>query len=70
MDQVGKLLILTGIVVSLFGLVFLLMGRGVIPRLPGTVVFGRGNVRVFVPLGASILISVVLTIVLNAFFRH
>ena len=44
--------------------------RCVLPRLPGDLTFGRGNLRVFVPIGTSILISVVLTILLNLFLRR
>jgi hypothetical protein len=50
--------------------VFFLAGRGVIPRLPGDLSFGKGNTRVYVPLGTSIVLSVVLTIVLNLFVRR
>jgi hypothetical protein len=46
------------------------MGKGVLPRVPGDLSFGKGNVRVFVPLGTSILVSIVLTIVLNLFLRR
>jgi Protein of unknown function (DUF2905) len=69
-DAAGKLLVVTGMVLALMGVLFILIGTGAVPRLPGTISFGKGNVRVFVPLGASILISIVLTILLNAFFRR
>jgi hypothetical protein len=52
------------------GVVLILMGRGVLPRIPGTVAFGRGSVRVFVPIGLSLLLSVVLTVALNLFLRR
>lgn len=66
----GKLLVVLGLVVVGFGVVLVLVGRGVIPRLPGDLSFGRGNTRVFIPLGTSILLSVVLTLILNVFFRR
>lgn len=66
----GKLLLILGIVVAVLGLVFVLVGRGIAPRLPGDLSFGRGNFRVFVPLGTSLLVSVVLTILLNLFLRR
>ncbi len=43
------------------------MGRGVIPKLPGDVSFGGRNWRVYVPIGTSILLSVLLTVLLNLF---
>jgi len=38
-------------------------------RLPGDFSWNSGNVRVFVPIGTSILLSVLLTVLLNAFTR-
>jgi Protein of unknown function (DUF2905) len=32
--------------------------------------FGKGTTRVYIPLGTSIVLSVVLTIVLNLFFKR
>jgi hypothetical protein len=70
LSGLGKALLVASVVLAVAGVLLILMGRGVLPRLPGTAVFGRGNVRVFVPIGLSILLSVVLTIALNLFFRR
>jgi Protein of unknown function (DUF2905) len=66
----GKALLAFAVVLALVGGLLLLMGKGVLPRVPGDLSFGKGNVRVFVPLGTSIFISIVLTIVLNLFLRR
>ncbi len=66
----GKLLLVTGVVLVVLGLVFVLAGKGVIPRLPGDLSFVKGSTRVYIPLGTSIVLSVVLTIVLNLIFRR
>ena len=66
----GKLLLVAGLTVALLGLLLLLSGREWFPRLPGDLSFGRGNFRVFVPLGTSILLSVALTVLLNLFWRR
>ena len=39
-------------------------------RLPGDLVFKRGGVTVYFPIGLMILLSVIGTIVLNLFFRR
>jgi hypothetical protein len=39
-------------------------------RLPGDLSFGNGNVRVFLPLGTSLVLSVVLTLVLMVLARR
>jgi hypothetical protein len=66
----GKALLAFAVVLAVVGGILVLMGKGVLPRVPGDLSFGKGNVRVFVPLGTSILISIVLTIVLNLFLRR
>lgn len=70
LSGLGKFLVVAGVVLVLFGLVFVLAGKGLIPRLPGDLRFGKGNTRVYVPLGTSIVLSVVLTIVLNLILRR
>jgi hypothetical protein len=49
---------------------FLLLGRFGIDRLPGDLVFRRGNFTLYFPIGLMILLSVVGTIVLNIVFRR
>jgi hypothetical protein len=70
LSGIGKFLVIAGIVLVAMGLLFVLTGKGLMPRLPGDLRFGKGNTRVYVPLGTSIVLSVVLTIVLNLFFRR
>ncbi len=70
LSGVGKLLLILGAILAVFGVVFVLVGRGVIPRLPGDFSFGSRNWRVYLPLGTSILISIVLTVLLNLFLRR
>ena len=70
----GRLLLITGLVLSVIGVLLLLAPR--IPgldrlgRLPGDIVVERGPVTIFVPLVSSIVISVLLTIVLNLISRR
>lgn len=70
LSGLGRALVVAALVLAVAGVLLILMGKGVLPRLPGTLVFGKGNARVFVPIGLSILLSVVLTIALNLFFRR
>jgi hypothetical protein len=66
MTEIGRWLIGIGLVLVLLGALMLLVGR-IFPggQLPGTLSWQRGNVKVFVPIGLMLLLSVVLTIVLN-----
>ena len=53
-----------------FGIIFVLLGRFGMDRLPGDLVLKRGNLTLYFPIGLMILLSVVGTILLNLFFRR
>jgi hypothetical protein len=64
--DLGKLLVVMGVVIALVGL-FLMFGPR---RLPLTFHFQRGNFNFYFPLGASILISILLTLIFALFNRR
>ncbi len=66
----GRLLIGGALVLLVLGGLFLLLGRLGLDRLPGDLVFRRGNLTVYFPVGIMILLSVVGTIVLNVLLRR
>jgi uncharacterized membrane protein YkgB len=71
MEQIGRMLVVLGVLVVVVGALVLLAGR--IPwlgRLPGDFVLRRGPVTVYFPLVTSIVVSIVLTILLNLFWRR
>jgi len=64
-NELGRLLIVVGILVAVIGVILTLAGR--LPwlgRLPGDVYVQRGNWTFFFPLATSLLVSVVLSLVL------
>jgi hypothetical protein len=68
--DIGRWLIVVGIVLLGVGVVFLALGR--VPwlgRLPGDILIERENLRIFIPLGTMILLSLLLTLVLNVIAR-
>jgi hypothetical protein len=68
----GKILIITGAVLLLAGLL-LTWAPGLLGwfgRLPGDIRIERPSGSVFIPVTSSILISLVLTLLLNLFFRR
>jgi len=70
LEWLGRLLLVVGGITFLLGLVLLVAGRvPLIGRLPGDIVFQRGSFSFYFPLATGILISIVLTIVLNLVFR-
>ena len=66
----GKLVVGLGLGITLLGAILVLVGKGLVPHLPGDLAFRVGNVRVFMPIATSIAISVLLTVVLNLFMRR
>lgn len=67
---IGRLLITFGLVLAGLGLLFLLAGR--VPglgRLPGDIVIQTDNITCFFPLATMILLSILLTVVLNIVAR-
>jgi hypothetical protein len=70
LEGIGKLVIGGALVLLVLGGIFLLLSRLGIDRLPGDLVFRRGNLTIYVPIGLMILVSVVLTILLNLFSRR
>lgn len=63
----GKTLVIVGLLIAAAGLV--MMAGVPLGRLPGDIVFRRGNVRVAVPIVTSVVLSLVLTLVF-AFLRR
>lgn len=70
LEGIGKLLIGGAVVLIVLGGIFLLLSRFGLDRLPGDLVFRRGNFTVYVPIGLMILISIVGTVLLNIFLRR
>ncbi len=70
LEGLGRLLIGGALVLLVLGGLFLLLGRLGLDRLPGDLVFRRGNLTVYFPIGLMILLSVVGTIVLNLLLRR
>ena len=59
----AKTLIVLGAVLIAAGLVWLAAGRLGLGHPPGDIVIERGNFRLYLPLGTSLLVSVVLTLI-------
>jgi hypothetical protein len=70
-STLGRVLLIAGLVMALVGLLLLFAGRiPLIGRLPGDIVVQRDNWSFYFPIVTSILLSLVLTLVLNLLFRR
>jgi len=66
MDDLGKVLVVAGVIFVVAGPLLMLFGRAHLPlgRLPGDMVYRGKNTTVYFPLATSVLISVVLSLLL------
>jgi len=70
MYSLPKIFIITGIILIIIGLGFILVPK--IPflgKLPGDIYFKKGNFTFYFPIVSSIVVSIILTIILNLIFR-
>jgi len=66
MTELGKLLVMLGGIVIIIGLVLLLAGRFDLPlgRLPGDFSYRGKHTSIYFPLGTSIVLSIILSLIL------
>ena len=70
LDGIAKLLLLMGGAIILSGAALWLMSRlPYLGKLPGDIFISRGNVNILIPIVTMIVLSVLLTIVLNLLAR-
>ncbi|MCX7940324.1 MAG: DUF2905 domain-containing protein [Endomicrobia bacterium] len=71
LDDFAKLLILGGVILVIIGVVLLLYDRlPYIGRLPGDIYIKKKNFVFYFPLATSIVLSILLTLILNLIFRR
>lgn len=71
MGPIGRVLMAAGAALFLFGVAVLVLGRiGPIGRMPGDFYIQRGNFAIYLPLGTSLLLSLLLSLVGYLFFRR
>ncbi len=64
MNELGKVLVVVGLVIAGVGLMLWTgVGRGWFGRLPGDIHYTRGNFSFYFPLATCLLVSLVLTLI-------
>lgn len=69
LEALGKLILVVAIALAAAGGALILFGKLGLGRLPGDFSFGGANWKVYLPLGTSILLSLLLTLILNVIAR-
>jgi hypothetical protein len=70
MGDIGRLLVFVGVIVAALGLILMFADKiSFLGRLPGDFVIRRRNTTIYFPLVTMLIVSVVLTIILNLFTR-
>ncbi|HEX7510208.1 MAG TPA: DUF2905 domain-containing protein [Chitinivibrionales bacterium] len=67
--DMGKFLVIAGIVIVALGLVFLLSDKVPLGRLPGDLKLGTERFRIYIPVATCVLLSVVVTLIVNFFSK-
>ncbi|HET7142070.1 MAG TPA: DUF2905 domain-containing protein [Candidatus Limnocylindria bacterium] len=68
--EIGRLVLVIGVVLVLIGGLAVLGIRLPFGRLPGDIAISGGRGGVYIPLGSMLVISLVLTILFNLFLRR
>ena len=69
MESFGRMFLTLGIVFVIVGIVFTLGSKFGLGKLPGDIFIQKGNFTFFFPIASSIIISIILTLLLNVIKR-
>jgi hypothetical protein len=67
--EFSKVLIIFGLIILLIGLLSYFSDKIPFFKLPGDIVIKRKNLTIYIPIVSMILLSIILTIILNLIFR-
>jgi hypothetical protein len=67
--ETGKFLVIAGVVIFVLGLVFMMSNKLPIGRLPGDLRFGGDHFRIYIPIATCVLLSIIITVIVNFYSR-
>ena len=68
--ELGRFLIIAGLSISAVGLVLMLADKLPFGKLPGDFSFGGKNFKIHLPIATCIIVSILLTLIVNFFQRR
>lgn len=70
MGSIGKIIISLGITLVIIGMIITYGSKLGLGRLPGDIFIKKGNVTFYFPILTCVIISIILTLIGNLFFRR
>jgi hypothetical protein len=66
MNSIGKLILIIGLAIAFIGVLIILFDRlGIhLGKLPGDIIYRKGNTTLYFPVATSILLSILLSLIL------
>jgi hypothetical protein len=68
--EVGRFLIIAGAIILALGILFVMTDKIPLGRLPGDIRFGTERFRIYIPLATCLLISLMVTLIVNFFSKR
>lgn len=71
MQNLGRAILIIGLALAAVGAALIVAGRFGLPfgKLPGDITYQRKNITVFAPLGSMLVLSLIISLILNIFSR-
>ncbi|WP_427339071.1 DUF2905 domain-containing protein [Caloranaerobacter sp. DY30410] len=69
MESLGRFLVITGLIFIILGGFLIILQKVGLGKLPGDIVYQKGNFTFVFPIATSIVLSIILSIILNIFSR-
>ena len=68
--EIGRFLVVAGTVILVLGVVFMFADKIPLGKLPGDIHFGSERFKIYIPVATSVLLSVLITLLLNFFIKR
>jgi hypothetical protein len=70
MNEIAKMIMIAGGLLFIFGAILMFSQKFIgVGKLPGDIVIKKDNFTFYFPLATSILLSIVLTVIMQVFFK-
>ncbi len=68
--EVGRFLIVAGAIILALGILFVMTDKLPLGKLPGDIRFGTERFRIYIPIATCLLLSLIVTLIVNFFSKR